>query len=557
MGVLRDIGIVVDSSGSEPNEIYNNTFDTMDVAINAQRLNKSSSGDSTGLVLKCNKYHNNSYDEMITRNLTNDVEGIAAKQGANILSDVTSPAGNTFSPYHAQQPPVGQVFESDIMNHADNFLYFYHNQPISGFPRIFPNYVDSTKVSRIHVRISYDSATCCPSKLDTSGGLPDVMKVQLTMEQNQIDSLTTILYSLVDGGNTEGLNSTVYFSQPPDSLQIRQDLLNQSPYLSDTVMETSIDKESVLPNEMISNILVANPQSAKSTNVLNELNNRSVPMPDSLMSEIMNGVDSLSNKEALEAEISLDKLNYQYAFDELVRYYKTDTLNPQASHDSLMALLAQTQNTVAQYMLAFEYYYLSDWNNVNIVLNNMSVNFHFSDAETKQYQDYLQYFSFLNSLSVQGRTIYQLYPGDISSIQQLVNSASEPVKSYAQNILQANNLLKYYEPIILPEDQKSAPDKKTIKTKPSVKNDWFRVFPNPARQYVIVQYNLTDKISTQNGQIVFSISTLDGKIVETRLLSKIQDQFLVNTSNYSPGVFIFSIRLSAKILNTKKVTVTD
>ena len=82
-------------------------------------------------------------------------------------------------------------------------------------------------------------------------------------------------------------------------------------------------------------------------------------------------------------------------------------------------------------------------------------------------------------------------------------------------------------------------------------------FLNPARQYVIVEYNVTQKMTTQTGQIVLKISTIYGIELETRLLSKSQDEFLVNTSNYSLGIFLFSLQLSGKIISTKKVTITD
>jgi hypothetical protein len=200
---------------------------------------------------------------------------------------------------------------------------------------------------------------------------------------------------------------------------------------------------------------------------------------------------------------------------------------------------------------------MGDWNNVNNVLDYVSNNLHLSYAEMKQHEDYVLYFGFLKTLSDQGRTIYQLSTNDISNIQQLVASTSEPVKSYAQNVLEANGLLKYYEPILLPEDLKSAPEKNSIKTKPFTANDCLRVFPNPARQYVIVEYNLSKELSGRQGQIVFSVSTSEGKIIETKLLSKTQDQFLVNTTNYSPGIYLFSIQLSGKTINTKKVTVTN
>jgi len=80
---------------------------------------------------------------------------------------------------------------------------------------------------------------------------------------------------------------------------------------------------------------------------------------------------------------------------------------------------------------------------------------------------------------------------------------------------------------------------------------------NHARQYVIVEYNLGKELSGKQDQIVFLVSTSDGKIIETKVLSKTQDQFLVNTTTYSQGIYLFSIQLSGKILNTKKVTVTN
>ena len=95
----KQFGIVVDNSGTDPNEIYKNTFDTLEVAINAQNLNMSSSGDSTGLVLKCNKYRNNSYDELVSRKDSTIQGGIAMKQGAS-QNPIKDPAGNIFSSYH-------------------------------------------------------------------------------------------------------------------------------------------------------------------------------------------------------------------------------------------------------------------------------------------------------------------------------------------------------------------------------------------------------------------------------------------------------------------------
>ena len=50
---------------------------------------------------------------------------------------------------------------------------------------------------------------------------------------------------------------------PPETMQLRSQLLNASPYLSDTVMVNAAKKEAVLPNSIVTEILTENPQSAK------------------------------------------------------------------------------------------------------------------------------------------------------------------------------------------------------------------------------------------------------------------------------------------------------
>nr|NQU92404.1 hypothetical protein [Bacteroidota bacterium] len=64
---------------------------------------------------------------------------------------------------------------------------------------------------------------------------------------------------MIDGGDTETLNSEVETSTPPEAVEVYTELMAESPNLSETVVETSIEKEEVLPNAMIRDVMVANP----------------------------------------------------------------------------------------------------------------------------------------------------------------------------------------------------------------------------------------------------------------------------------------------------------
>lgn len=562
---LREIGLIVDNSGGSPNEIYRNHFDTLDIAINAQRVNRQDgggipdgpgggvpypNGNPSGLVIKCNTYNNNSYDEMATRYNPSDLEGIAKYQGA-YTSFSKDQAGNTFSPYHAQ----AKIQESDIKNLANNIIYYRQIQSlIPGSLRVDPFYhtpVPSVVDTLVHNTFIYD--TCCPSQLPSPNPIPLYFKRSISQETNLIDSLLTVLKNLVDGGNTDGLNNTVNLSSPPDALDVHQDLLNSSPYLSDTVMKSAIDKESVLPNEMIRDVLVANPQSAKNEDVLNTLNDRSVPMPDSMMTEIMNGKDQLSPKEELEAQVALHMEYYKEAFNNLVLFYQTDSISSQTP-DSLINFLGSIGDLDGKYMLAFEYLSKGDTINMENTLNSISSYFTLDKGQQAQYQDYLSYFSFLKTLMAQNKDILQIDSSQVVQLLTLYGKVSEPVLSFIRNILIANNVFYYYEPIIIPDETKSEPVNDQIKTSHISKGCSLKVFPNPSDHYIIAEYN-TGNISFSNNEFFLTIVSLEGRTVESRIIEKPQDQVLIITNDYKPGIYFCSLKSGNKIFITRKFTV--
>jgi hypothetical protein len=182
-------------------------------------------------------------------------------------------------------------------------------------------------------------------------------------------------------------------------------------------------------------------------------------------------------------------------------------------------------------------------------------NLHLTDEDLKQREEVVDYFGFLKNLSDNGRTIYSLNNDDLNSLNGLASQSTEPVRSYCQNILQANNLLRFYEPILIPENLKSSSDKNPIKTRPISKDKWMHLFPNPAHQYVIVEYNTSGLTSDSYSKLELFITTSDGKLIETKILHKTRDQVLVNTRGYSDGLYLFSLKFSGKVVSTSKVTI--
>ena len=127
---------------------------------------------------------------------------------------------------------------------------------------------------------------------------------------------------------------------PPETMQLRDQLLDASPYLSDTVMASAAAKEDVLPNSIVTEVLTANPQSAKADNVLNTLNARTNPPNDNEMAAIHANDTVIGHKESLESKLACYEGEKAKAVYDLARMYRNDTAI-EAKSDSIEAALAQ------------------------------------------------------------------------------------------------------------------------------------------------------------------------------------------------------------------------
>ncbi|MCF8299048.1 MAG: T9SS type A sorting domain-containing protein, partial [Saprospiraceae bacterium] len=400
----------------------------------------------------------------------------------------------------------------------------------------------------------YSKDSSCPSSLG-SGIDPGAIESKIINSETIITNKNSELNSLVDGGDTEELNTDVQISIPPDAMQVRQQLMNESPYLSDTVMKSAIDKENVLPNAMIRDVLVANPQSAKSDNVIETLDERLVPMPDYMMAQIMQGKNTTSAKENLEAEIQNWKGKNEKAYSNMFRYYKNDTtLN---SFDSVVYWL-QNQNTIdARYRLAFEYLSNNDTSLINSVLSGITNDFVLNSKQNLIHQDYLSYFQIINALVSQGKTIMEADSTQIVSLQLIANNDKYLPGIYARNILIALGEINYQEAYILPNPLKATDvDYYPLQELENLK--YLKIFPNPARDYIVVEYNTdVENYLTDNGQqnIILRFTDINGKLIRVKHLNRAKDQLVINTKSFNTGVYICNLFVDGKLIDTSKFTI--
>lgn len=545
---IRSIGIYVKNSGIEANLLYNNNIHNLHLGIAAIGENR---GDSTGLCIKCNAFTENGHDIFIFPDSISKggerILGIAEYQGDP--NDTTqygkNLAGNTFSDYSWFQ------FTSYNMNNdkqCGHINYVHHPNQFELYLR--PEYInDTTHVTRIEKVKTYIKAQSCPP---TDEGLPE-LKSDFNGSKSEIASTQNELLLLTDGGDTEELNSDVVYSYPEEALEVRQQLLNDSPYLSDTVMKSAVAKEDVLPNAMVRDVLTVNPQSAKNDEILAAIDERADPMPAYMMGQIMQGVSSLGAKEKLEAKLNKWKQANAKAFHGILRVYSTDT-NIVNRNDSIENFLISANTPEADYRLAFYYLNKGEQNTAISTINSISNNYNLTAYQGEIHQDYQAYFNTMKQLADNGLTIHQLDSSKKQTLMDIHDNDYPNIGAWARNTLIVAGEIDFTEPVYIKLPLKASyVDYPPVPDNIAYEESFLWIYPNPANSYCIVEYKLPE---TTNLTIV-SIHELNGRFIKGYELNNNMDQFVLSFENFDNGIYIISLSGDGKTYETSKIAIQN
>jgi hypothetical protein len=540
------IGIYVNASGSLANEIYLNSFDYIEYAVSVLGYNRNSRTTTTGLQIRCNYYDHTLYDETIVHEgpFLPGSDGIASIQGSN-STNVEDMAGNLF--YY--NTAVSGDF--DDLNNQSNHFYYYYSNNATGYSVEPLDYTVSTvtKVAKTTLdQWTYEGA--CPSNLTIGGGGGiEGLRSAMIEAQSNIVNTETVIFALVDGGDTESLKTKVETSTPPETSDIYTQLMSGSPNLSETVVETSIEKEEVLPNAMIRDIMVANPHTSTSLQLLDKLDDRTNPMPAWMKSQILAGRSIQSLKTELEGQLANYQMAKFRAMNSIARYFGQQPENT-AITDSLIALYQSDNTLSSQYMQAWLYLNSGQYQQGQNVMASIPANFTLAGDELTEYQNIQWLYAMLKGLLESGNGLDDLSEAQIAQLQEIVADETDFASVYARNMLLAIDELEYQEPIILPNSMKSAEDEEAYhEALNSQAPTMLEVYPNPSKDYVILGYQFDKETK---GMI--EIRDISGKPVQSIPFNGIQDQVIVTTQGWTLGVYVLSLVVNDKVIETTKFT---
>jgi hypothetical protein len=532
--------------------IYRNTFNRLHIGILAQNGNRGSS-TSTGLKLKCNTCTNNEGDFAVTAETSSASMGISEYQGAYIPGNKTAPAGNLFS--HANNNDPFSDFNNTL---SRQWIYYFRHYGTSQDPWVPVYYQNITQYGYI---IYDDFDTVCPTHFSLGGELKSSESIVMNEQElksrminmgNLRDSAANELSLWIDAGDTPELNYNVENSTLDESLDIYDELMADSPYLSDTVLASSIEKEDVLVNAMIRDIMVANPHGAKKEDLIEALEQRVPPVPEYMMAEIMAGLDSIAQKELRESEIAWYAQERELAFNKLIKLYLDDETYISAE-DSLTSLILNHGNLNSQYFLATRYLEHGYASNALSLLSELPNQYPLDSEQQSEHQDYLAIFTMIGNLNQQGLPLDSLNNASRQILYQIAESDSRPA-IMAQNILQYIDTVSYPEVYILPISgpvlRKYQAENPELISGLNQGNN-FRVLPNPCHDYFILEYYF--ELIPRNAS--FSIIDPLGRIIEEGPIEGQQNQLIRRTTSYSSGLYTIKLILNGKVDKALKLNV--
>ncbi|MFH1004590.1 MAG: NosD domain-containing protein, partial [Bacteroidota bacterium] len=406
-------GIIVNNSGKSNNLIYKNNFTDNLISAQAQGYNgfngPSKRGGEEwewerGLVFKCNHYGSVSADLAVTSGEIKYTQGYCS-------SDITTPAGNTFSDnatYHLFTNPD-----------AEDFIYCGHKNLMPDKNRCSPGINLSFACS---VPCS-DLSKCCPSKISTGGG-DNPNTARMITSINADTKVMNNLAARIDNNKTQTLLDKI--ANPSISISaLKSALLEPGPYLSDTVLISVAKRAKPMPAENIKEVMITN--SSLSDRVMDTVNR--INLPADIKQQIQKVQTGTSARLILEQQMSVLQNRITETENNLIRYYLSDTTGKTLAGGigGVKMYLLERLNPDNRKRLVNVYFTQQDYKSAQAMLKTIK-------QETADDKSFVKFYTLLSDVYASKRNLYQLSSAEKQKIVD-VSLTKTPTAKNAEALL--------------------------------------------------------------------------------------------------------------------------
>ncbi len=512
-------GVVIDNAQSE-DEVYKNNFNAVTYANFADGENAICVHQ--GLSYICNS-NNNNYADFFNN------KWIQTAQGASTLA-----AGNVFS----QSAHTKWHFYS-----KDQTIWYFYDE---GIPYKSP---DPNKLH--NVILSAAPNHTCPSHLNSTP-----IDVALSPQQaaavsqtyfnrsGDFEQLETLFNNYKDGGNTPAELQDVRTAQAADMWDLRAQLLNHSPHLSQEVLKEVISRQDILPSAAIFDVLKANPDELRSETLFDYMQAQGDVLPDYMLAVLRSVANGTTYKTALITQMAIAKNDYRRACRQMV-------LNQMVAEETDMASLrlwlGRMKSADADRQIVASYIEEGNFDDALALANMLPQLYNMDAVATAANDAYIDLIELYSTIVADGRDLYEMTATEKAQITQMANADNGIATAQAKAILRGVYGEKDMDYPLCPNPQEEVANPKSpIHIEAIADNTLAEAYgltaecsPNPAQEWTTIYYQLP---AHAQGADMY-IQDAQGHTLQSIHLQDAQGQYLLDTRAMANGVYIYRIQI--------------
>lgn len=509
-------------------QVYKNTFEGLSYGNYA--LGKNWLGINTwqGLAYYCNENTGN-WEDFTVEDDPNHPDGIQDPQGSTLM-----PAGNTFS--------ANANYNFNNWDFNDWIGYYYYAPSPGNINTVYyPSEVN--RVTRNEVVGIQNQCLSHHGGGSTEGGLvmtpEEKQQAELDFAANLADynNVKSLYDNLKDGGNTDATLTYIETAWPQDMWELRAELLGKSPHLSMEVLKTVADKNDVLPESVIFEIMAANPDELKKEELIKYLEDKENPLPDYMVDILRQVAMGSTYKTVLIRQMAhYNQVKTLAAYD-IIRSLLNDSL---VDNSELRNWLDNVGGKRADEQIIATYLSEGNYTDAMALANMMPVLYKYSGDEIIEHTYYTEMLNLQISLANKLMTIFDLDSTEVSNLVFIADNSIGTAGAQAKGILEFAYGYHYCNCIGV--------DTSDYKNSNAFDPDAFEklygieisVEPNPVREWAAFNYTLPDN----NSECVIKISDVSGKQIATLPINRKQGQTVWDTRKVKSGVYFYTLNVS-------------
>lgn len=515
-------GIRVTDSGTENNRLYKNAFSSLYYGQYLIGINRNASNALKGLQFLCNSFDGNTRAVHVGNSVS--THGVRSYQGE--YSPLKS-AGNTFT-----NVPSGGY---SIYNASTWPISYYHSNGTT---------LPTSNTANVTTYYTSNANTCASS---FSGGI-----MLASILQHKSDSLSEIYdaleynyLSLIDQGNTADFIQKINAEWSEDAWVLRNKLVTQAPYVSQEALLEAMEKR-VLPNAMVLEVCLANPDITKGEGFIEKLNNATESsLPEYMQNYIRQNWDEKTIRTTLEAQMASVAHEQSVVEHELVSQV---LVNEERSYDTILAVFSNKKGTQGKIDLLEFAIEQEKWEMADSVLTAVLTDPLLKD-EQHHFNYYNEYIRFRMNLN--GRKLSQLNHSEITELESL-SQLEGRVAGYARNIL-----CFFYD--ICYESEASSSEKSIMAINQPIAektlNELFysvELYPNPSEDYSSMKWEILDLLDNCN----YKIYDIKGIEMSRGTIATNKGETIIDTRTLPNGLYILTIENAGERKQSLKLAVT-